>query len=293
MAFCGKCGAPVEGAYCAKCGTALGSAGASSAQAGQPVPPIPAPLQPSSTAPAAKKGRFMFWILGGCLGLVVIAGIIAISTGIFVARKAGLDPALMKQNPGLAVAKMMATLNPDIEVLSVDEGSGIIRVREKKTGKTMSMNLQDAQKGKIVFQDDQNKSVEIQSTGEGENASVEVRSAEGTMRMGAGSAVQLPDWLPSYPGAKAAGTYSFNAENGQAGSCAFKTGDPVETVASFYEKALKNAGFAVQKTTTQIPGKGSFIMLMAENESTRQTAHVTAANSEEGTTINLVFERKK
>lgn len=292
MAFCKSCGAPVEGTFCTKCGAQAGSPGISSAQAEQSATPIPSPPQPPAAAPASKKGSPLFWILGGCLGLIVVAGIIAVFTGVFVARKAGLDPALMKQNPGLAVAKMMATMNPDIEVLSVDEDRGIISVREKKTGKTMTMNLKDAQKGKIVFQDDQNKSVEIQTQGEGEEASVEIRSSEGTVRMGA-NAGQLPDWLPSYPGAESAGTFGFSAENGNAGSCAFKTGDSVESVASFYEDALKNAGFVVQKTTTQIPGKGSFIMLMAADDSTRRNAHVTAASSEEGTTINLSFETKK
>ena len=293
MAFCTSCGAPVEGTFCTKCGTQVGSPGISSTQAEQSVTPIPPPPQPPAAAPASKKRSPLFWILGGCLVLIVVAGIIAVSTGVFIARKAGLDPALMKQNPGLAVAKMMATMNPDIEVLSVDEDRGIIRVREKKTGKTMTMNLKDAQNGKIVFQDDQNKNVEIQAQGEGEKASVEIRSSEGTMRMGASAAGQLPDWLPSYPGAEGAGTFGFSAENGNAGSCAFKTGDSVESVASFYEGALKNAGFVVQKTTTQIPGKGSFIMLMAANDNTRRNVHVTAASSEEGTTINLSFETKK
>jgi len=184
-------------------------------------------------------------------------------------------------------------MNPDVEVLLVDEDRGIIRVREKKSGKIMTMNLKDAQKGKIVFTDDQNKNVEIQSQGEGEKASVEIRSSEGTMRMGASAAGQLPDWLPSYPGAESTGTFGFSAENGKSGSCAFKTGDSVENVASFYEGALKNAGFVVQKTTTQIPGKGSFIMLMAEGSNSQRNAHVTVANSEEGTIINLMFETKK
>jgi hypothetical protein len=293
MAFCTSCGAPVEGAFCTKCGTHVGAPGASSAQAEQSVPPIPPLYQPPAVASAPKRHSPLFWILGGCLGLIVIGGIIAISTGVFIAHKAGLDPALMKQNPGLAVAKMMATMNPDVEVLAVDEDRGIIRVREKKTGKTMTINLKDAQNGRIVFQDDQNQSVEIQSRGEGENASVEVRSSEGTMRMGASSAGQLPDWLPSYPGAESAGTFAISAENGKSGSCAFKTGDSVENVASFYEGALKDAGFVVQKTTTRISGKGSFIMLMAEDSNSQRNAHVTVVNSEEGTTINLVFETKK
>jgi hypothetical protein len=288
MAFCTKCGASVEGDFCTKCGTKIGSPGVTNTQTeqfGQSIPPPP--------PEAKKKGRAIFWILGGCLGLVIIAGIILLAGGYFIARKAGLDPDLMKKNPALAAAKMMATVNPDVEVLSVDEDKGIIRVREKKTGKTMTMNLKDAQKGKFVFQDDKEGNVEIQAKGEGDNASVEVRSDKGTMRMGAGSKADLPDWLPSYRGAEAAGVFSLNGEDSNAGSCTLKTSDSVENVASFYENALKQAGFTVQKTTTQVPGKGSFVMLMAEDSNNRRNAHVTAAKSEEGTTITLTFEIKK
>jgi hypothetical protein len=290
MAFCEKCGAPVEGAFCTKCGTQIGASGPSSARPEQSVPPIPPPPLPS--APASKKRSPLLWVLVGCLGLIVIGIIIVVSTGIFIARKAGLDPALMKQNPGLAVAKMMATMNPDIEVLSVDEGSGIISVRDKKTGKTMTMNLKDIQKGKIVFKDDKNGNLEIQTHGEGDNAAVEITSSEGTVRAGANAANQLPAWLPSYPGATAAGTFSFSAKNNNAGSFALKTTDSVEDVASFYESALKNAGFTVEKTATPVSGKGSLVMLGAKDDDTRREAHVIVASKEEGTIINLSFETK-
>ena len=290
MAFCMSCGAPVDGAFCTKCGAQVGVSDGPGAQPGQPAPAGSPINLPPPAAPAPRKLGPLIWILGGCLGLVVIAGIIAVSTGIFIAHKAGLDPALMKKDPGLAVAKMLASSNPDIEVLSVDEDRSIIRVREKKTGKTMTMNLEDARNGKIVFEDDQNKQVEIQTRGEGEDAAVEITSAEGTMRMGAAASVQLPDWLPSYPGAEGTGTFSVSGAEGKAGSCAFKTSDSVDDVASFYEAALKEAGFEVQKTTTQIPGQGTLIMLGGTDKDGHRTAHVTAAASGEGTTINLVFE---
>jgi hypothetical protein len=290
MAFCMSCGAPVDGAFCTKCGAQIGSSGGPGAQPRESAPAVPPISLPSPTATAPRKHSALLWILGGCLGLVVIAGIIAVSTGIFIAHKAGLDPALMKKDPGLAVAKMLASSNPDIEVLSVDEDRSIIRVRDKKTGKTMTMNLEDAKNGKIVFEDDQNKQVEIQTRGEGEDAAVEIKSAEGIMRMGAAASVQLPDWLPSYPGAEGTGTFSVSGAEGKAGSCAFKTSDSVDDVASFYEAALKEAGFEVQKTTTQIPGQGTLIMLGGTDKDGHRTAHVTAAASGEGTTINLVFE---
>ena len=188
MAFCMKCGATIEGAFCSKCGTPAGLTGDSSVQGGQSVPPPPPSPQPAAAVPAAKKGRAIFWILGGCLGLIIIAGVIMVATGLFVAHRAGLDPDLMKRNPSLAVAKMMASMNPELEVISVDESSGVIHVRDKKSGKSLKMNLKEAQKGKIVFQDEENKALEIQSQGEGDNAS----RWKSTRRMGACAWAQGP-----------------------------------------------------------------------------------------------------
>ncbi len=289
MAFCTKCGASVEGDFCPQCGAAIGSPGTTNAGTGSSgafIPPPPAPL------PAKKKGRAIFWILGGCLGLVILGAIVFFSLTYFVFRKAGIDPDLMKSNPTLAVAKMVMTVNPDIEVLSVDEKTGIIRVRDKKTGKTMTMNLKDVEKGKIVFQDDKEGSVEIQTQGEGDNASVEVRSDKGTMQWGAGAKAELPSWLPSYRGATATGVFSMNGEDGKAGSCTLKTSDSPEAVASFYESALKQAGFTVQKISQTAPGQGAVIMLMAEDDDGGRRANVATQKGDEGTTITLTFENK-
>lgn len=288
MVFCTSCGSPVEGAFCTKCGAKVDAQGAPGAPSPQAPPPAASPVVIPAQAP--KKGRFIFWALGGCAVLIVIAVIIVFSTCHFFAHKAGLDLGLMQKNPGLAVAKMVAAANPDIEVVSVDEGRGIIRVRDKKTGKDLTMDLKDAQKGKISFIDDQNKKVEIETHGEGNNAALEIHSSEGTVRMGTNVAGQLPNWLPSYPGAESAGTMAFNT--GKTGACALKTKDSVEAVAAFYENALKSAGFEVQKTLTQNTGQGSMAILSASDKKTQRTANVTAAHSEEGTVINLAFETK-
>jgi hypothetical protein len=296
MAFCVHCGSPVEGAFCTKCGAKVDAPGAT----GAPPPQIPPPQVPRAASPivipappaqAPKKGRFIFWALGGCLALIIIAVIVVFSTGIFIAKKTGIDIGLIQKDPGLAMAKMIATSNPDLEVLSIDEDRGIIRVRDKKTGKDLTMDLSDAKHGKFVFLDDQNRRVEIQSHGEGDNAGLEIRSDDGSMSLGA-NAGRLPSWLPSYPGSEAAGGMGFSAEKGNAGSCAFKSKDSAEDVIAFYENALKKTGFEVEKSTNPIPGQGSMIALSASDPNSQRRANVTALSGDGGTTINLAFEGK-
>jgi hypothetical protein len=246
---------------------------------------VPPPAQ------APKKGRFIFWALGGCLALILIAVIILFSTGIFLAKKTGLDIGLMQKDPALAVAKILATSNPDIEVLSIDEDRGIIRVRDKKTGKNLTMDLKDAKNGKIVFLDDQNRRVELQSSGEGDKASLDIKSSEGSVSIGA-NAGRLPGWLPAYPGAKAGGGTGFYSEKESAGSCTYISSDSDQAVAGFYENALKSAGFEVEKQSNQIPGQGSMTTLIAVDENTQRKANVTVMSGTGGTTINLSFEGK-
>jgi hypothetical protein len=219
--------------------------------------------------------------------------VIAVSCGLFVfnkVRQAGLDPALMEKDPALAVTKFIAAMNPDIEVISVEEDRGIIRVRDKKTGKSLTMNLAEAKNGKIVFQSDDDQSVEIQTQGEGDNASVQVRGPDGTMRAGAGAA-QLPDWMPAYPGARNTGSFGFSANSGKSGTVSFETSDSLDNVVSFYEKALKRNGFAVQKTSMQHP-EGAMVILAGNAEAANRNATATISGKEGKTVIALMFEQK-
>jgi hypothetical protein len=268
MAFCTNCGAEIQSQFCPKCGKQVGAAA-------QPVPPPEPGLPPRTpiTVPSApeapKKRGAAFWVLIGCLGLLVIGAIIVVGTGIFVRskmRQAGVDVALMQTNPALAVAKMMAAVNPDIEVLGIDEERGIIRVRDKKTGKALTVNLEDAKNGKIVFMDDQNEKLEIRTDGAG----------------------KLPDWLPAYGGAEGAGNISFAAKEGQAGTYAFKTKDTPDEVATFYEDALKGANFEVQKS-----GQGGAISLMARDEAGKRTAQITIVGKEGESGVTIVFQAGK
>jgi len=297
MGFCTNCGASVDSDFCGNCGTKIGSA---AAPGGPPPPPAPsgAPTYtssaPTSAAPPKKRGP-LFWILLGCGGLTLIGGILILGTVFFVyraAKQAGLDPVLMQKNPAMAVAKMMAAINPDIEVLSVDEAAETIKVRDKKTGKVMSVNLADAKKGKITFEDDKSGKVEFQAQGEGDKAGIEIKSADGSLSMGA-NAGKLPDWLPAYPNAEGMGNFGINTKEGKAASLTFKTKDPVEDVVSFYEDALKGEGMEVERSTSAITGLGSAVALAAKDSGSQRTATITIGRQADVTTVTLLFESKK
>src|SRR5437667_8479257 len=119
MAFCTTCGATVTGAFCNQCGTqarSQASAGGGQPAGGSVTPSVtPTPLSPqvsqpgpAAMAPVVRKTSPIVWVLVAVLGLFVLGGIAVLGAGYFVihkARQAGLDPELMRRNPGLAVSK--------------------------------------------------------------------------------------------------------------------------------------------------------------------------------------------
>src|SRR6476659_4820793 len=154
MAFCTKCGAQVQGTFCGSCGAPAGAA-AQGPSAAPVAPPVAAAPLPSTAA--ATKVSPLIWVLAGCGGLIVLAAIVASLALHFFVNKAGQFARKVERNPGLAITELMAAHNPDVDVVSVDEGKGKITVRDKKTGKTMTMNFADAKKGKFVFEQDGQK----------------------------------------------------------------------------------------------------------------------------------------
>jgi hypothetical protein len=302
MAFCTNCGTQVTSDFCTRCGTRIGASAPPPPQrpAAPPVYAPPARNAPAYQSPPAgqavpgkKKLGPWVWILGGCFGLIVVAGVIAISAGFFVANKvkqAGLDPALIEKNPGLAVAKMMVSANPELEMVSIDENKGIIKVREKKTGKTLIVNLAAAKEGKFEFQDESGEKIELDASGSGDSGTVTIKGSKGTMQMGGG--LKLPAWVPSYPGAQETGSFGINADDSNAGTMTFKSADSADQIAAFYENALKGTGFAVEKTALNASGQPAILFVTAKDKNSDKSVQVTATTEAQGTTVGVTYGTK-
>ena len=275
MAFCTNCGATVNGAFCPQCGQPAASSGQAQPAAARPpapVPPPPVPAYAPGGAPPQRKTSPIVWVLIILVGLFVLGGIAVVGAGWFVVHKvkqAGLDPELMQRNPALAMSKLVAAVNPNLKVLDVNERKGVITVREKSTGKVVTLNFDDVKKGHIVVED----------KSEGKSA---------TMEFGSTSA-KLPAWLPAYPGANVQGTFAVNSGEGEGGTFSFNSKDPPAKIVEFYQDGLKQAGFKITTTATSADSS----MLAAEDESTKRNVMVTVGSGSEGSTVNIVFGSKK
>lgn len=260
-----------------------------------PTPPPPGGIPPVS-APAPQKSsgaKLLFWILGIVLGLILLSLGTCAVVGFYAmhkAKQAGFDSDLMKKNPALATAKMAVTLNPDTEVVSSDDNAGTIVVRDKKTGKSVTMKF-DPQKKSMVLIDESGKTATVTTTGEGANTGIEMKSSEGTMKMGA-SSDKAPDWVPVYPGSSPQNTFSASNGSEQSGSYAFTTADPADKVISFYGDSLKSHGFAVSNMTSNSEGKTGG-MVSGEDKANKRTVVVTLGTENDGTHVNVTFSAKQ
>jgi len=257
------------------------------------------PSNPQTTGgapPAPQKSsgaKILLWIVGIVVGLILISFGSCAVIGFYAMHKvkqAGFDSDLMKKNPGLATAKMAVTLNPDTEIISSDDNAGTIVVRDKKTGKVVTMKF-DTQKKAMVITDENGKTTSVTTTGEGANASMEMKGPEGTMKIGSG-ADKAPAWVPVYPGSSPQNTFSSSSGAEQTGSFTFVTKDPADKVISFYGDSLKSAGFAVSNMTSNSEGKVGG-MVSGEDKANKRAVVVSLGSGNDGTQVNVTFTIKQ
>jgi len=227
---------------------------------------------PQAPPPAQKKSNVLLWILLGVGGLVMIAVIGVVATGFFIAHKvkqAGFDSDLIKSNPAMAITKMMAATNPDIEVMAYDDKSGMIKIKDKKTGKVTEVNFEDAKQGKFTIKEE---------GGQG-----------GTVSFSAEGGAPPPDWVPVFSGAKQTANMSAKTAEGDNGTLAFSVDAAPKAVADFYREKLKAGGFGISAEFAS--GEGS--MITAENKESHRTIHVVIGADGGKSTASVTFSEKK
>ena len=252
MAFCTKCGAAVGGAFCNQCGTPTNQASAQAPGQAMPMPPT-APRK--GMHPLAWVGIIMLCLFG--LGAIGIFGFV-----MWVAH-----------NPARAVRKMITATNPNMEVLGTDDGAGTITLRDRRTGKVVTMSFDQARQGKFrVSADD----------GDGRVAEFQL-----------GGEVHLPSWLPAYPGSHPRGIFSASGDSGNdagdAGAVTFHTDDPGDRVFAFYEDAAREHGLRVTST----PEHRTSGKLEAKDEDRDRGFHVEVKERRGGSDVTLTYGRKR
>jgi hypothetical protein len=266
MAFCTHCGATADGAFCSQCGRPLEQSNG---------PASSAMNAPPSGAPQRRKTSPIVWILVAVVGLACVAGAITLAGGLFLvhkAREAGVDADLFRDNPGLAIGKLIAAAHPDTEIVSTDTGSGTVTLRNRRTGKEMTLTFDQVRKGfRFEADEDNGRKAVVQLGGDGE---------------------KVPAEVPVYPGAKVQATFEVDGDGGTgqgAYEYEFSTGDAPSKVFAWYHRNLQEDGRKLA-LHNESPDGG---MLVAEDDANRRTLRVIVGRDANGTTINVTARLKK
>lgn len=235
-----------------------------------PVPPPPPPTGPPTGPP--KKSNVLKWVLIGIGAFFMLIVIAVVGLGLFVAQKAkqaGLDSELIKKSPALAAAKMMVAANPDVELVSADEGKQEITVREKKTGKVYTMSFEDAKNGKFTMKEN------------------------GKTTLTVGGKAKVPAWVPDYPASDPQGAFSAQGEDGASGTFTFKTKDSSDKVVKYYQDQFKASGLTVTSNITNQSGQSAAGMLSAQDEANKHTVTVIVGAEGSDTTVAVTYATNK
>jgi len=285
MPFCTSCGATMSGVFCTNCGTPAKGAAAASAPPPPPnTPPAAVPQYAAAPPPgsvpmpaaAPHKSSPLVWILVaiGCVFLLGIVAFIGISAlVVHKARQAGFSAELMRRNPAAAVARMAAIANHDVEIVSEDDNAGTITLRDRHTGKVVTMSFDQVKSGFSIRADD----------GNGQSGVVQF-----------GGEAKLPSWVPNYPGSNPQSTISAqgtgNDGSGRGGNFTFTTSDSPTQVLSFYEDKAKDLGLKVDVRATASDAGGTMV---ARDVPERRSLTVIVGGGGGQTTVNVTYGEKR
>lgn len=178
-------------------------------------------MTPQIPVPAPKKTPVWVWVLAGIAGAILLLVVAVVGAGVFVANKV-LDVA---QNPR-ELAKVIAAADPNLEMVDVDDAKKTIRVRDKKNGTVVTLTLSDLLQGKL---------------------SLVKEGKDGTESVEIGGKLNLPNWVPAFPGVEPRSLGSAHSDKeGEGGIFTFTTNVSAEKIRAFYQDGLGKRGLTVK-----------------------------------------------
>jgi hypothetical protein len=163
----------------------------------------------------------------GC-GLLALIGIVILVLGVgWGARKVGGLLSDLQANPDKFAAEMIVKSDPNLELVTSDEGKGEITYRDRTTGRTTTLTYGEAAKGNI---------------GRGSEVS------GGTVTAPAGVWNGAPSWFPVMDGLVLGGTELHTANDTRESIHLTATSTaPTDDIVAFYSDELDRLGFTIAR----------------------------------------------
>ncbi len=237
-------------------------------------------------------------IIGGC----TFACVHYVRKGV---RKAQQYSETAQKNPQMAAIEFAAAMSPNIEIVSKDESTGKITLRNKKTGEVVTLDsrkLTSEGTGEAldqIMRGTKPAAAVAESEEETEPAPAPAPArrsppAEPTVTSARANAFaatlrKFPDFIPAYRGGTTVGATLNSFGGNVVGSYSFTTSDPPEAAADFYEKRLTSAGFNIISRQNDANDNGPTVTLVAQHPSSQVTATCKAEIENEKTQVEISF----
>lgn len=284
-----------------------------------PPPPPPPSAPPPPPADAPKKSNtavkviviiliVLFLIIAGCVGACV-----------YGLKKAKDYSEEAQKNPAYAAIKLAATIHPEIQIVSKNDQTGMITLRNKKTGEVVTLDTSAYTPDSIGHALDQfAKGVKIpeapknsSSDDSGSSSSSDEKSNDSTKSSAADESSdddsvsparatamanvlkKFPAYVPTYAGGvtREATLNSFGGYT--TGTYAFTTSDKPEKVVDFYEKKIHAAGnFTVASKSSDANDFGPTSHLLATRNDPPGTFSVTAESQQHGVRVVVSYTQR-
>lgn len=232
---------------------------------GQPHPGYGHPPYPQPPRPVKKGMPVWAWILIGFMGLVIVASIAIMAVSAYFVRKA-TDIA---SNPVAAIAKIAAATNPDIEVLDVDETSRRVTIKDRKSGKTVTIDADQLEGGRL-----------------------EIETEDGKMVAGGPAAVKVPSWVPTISGLTPAGGMTTTAGGQEAGNVIYKSDQSFDDTSKAWEDTISSAGYTQTTSSTTTGGDGRVRQMIFSDESAGRQVSVMIIQNNDGVATTLTYSQR-
>ena len=96
-----------------------------------------------------KKGTHpLVWVAVGCAGVIMLGVFVLVVGGLFVFNKTKDMVKEMDENPVVAMAKIIAAANPEIELIEADEDNRVVTFRNTRTGEEYTIDFEDIEEDK-------------------------------------------------------------------------------------------------------------------------------------------------
>jgi hypothetical protein len=243
----------------------------------------------NGTQQQQKKGLGpLAWIAIGCGVIILVVGIVMVAGTVFVAGKAKDFAEEMERNPGLATARAIVKLNPELEEVAVDEEAGTITVRNTETGEEITVDFEDLKEGKLSFSSG-DTSVTIDASEEGVSISGEEGGERLELSTGNQVTEDVPEWVPVWPDAELEGRSTMRHSGGLNGGCQLVAPVTTAEAVEFYRERLDAAGFDVRVSTYSTEDGEGGMVNGTDEAGGRSVVAIISSRAEGGSDVRVTY----